>query len=883
MAIDNTRQLIQQITNASSVGENTAARVGNAMEAMLNDVKAADDKANAATNRINTTEQGIANANQRLTTEEGINATQSAQIEGLKQEVQNIRPVTIEGDVVNNPDNVFLTSANDEITPKERTTSLSAKGHYIMRPTDNFAAKLKANYIHEIPFDVDLGGASVTIPANAVLKFTGGKISGGTLVLQNTYLDGDVNLAADVAVSGTCANLTAKQSWFADNDVDAWHRLINNVSGVSNFEYEKGNYMASVFVDKTADKQINIYGNGASVTFPHNTDGQTAFKISPSNTEEITALLTAAAAKGDNVVTVASASDFNVGDICAIHDHATSSFSPMRNYQQGEFFHVKAISGNNITPDHPIFGNYTHLTDGEETEGSYTLKTGPCTLTKFHTIGVAIRDLAIRLSGYVSTDISYGIVLDKATATLDNVEVYDFSHGISLRHCIYSSVRNCQSISNYSTAAGIDNYGLVISNCQHITIDGGRYEGGNHGISHGGNYEGNLAIINRFSSILRTITQSTKFQYGIDAHADSEMLYIRDNVSNGIGLTAPHTIIQGNTVTGDIGVGTSVEWDYIIKDNVVGGKIGFGFDATGISYFHTFKNAIYPTTKEILQVVGNTCGTIECDRRYTSAQVPNIANVTIFCDRNVIKNRVVLDVYPYNDPTPLITNGGAVILRGCILVVTTQTCRIMANKITVEECTISGSGLYLYGGDVVNILRNNITYRVYINNGVRNAINIRVIENWFNDNSFVENKPSDLSMLSTDTLPTCFITLERNKFSSARFNLQGQKVLLTDTSATRRVSQAIIRDNRMQVAAVNTIIADYFLRIVCRGNWNTYRNQLEKPTSTSGAEPTYTEDIDARLSAEYKPLTGHMYFDTSVKKPKWYDGTKWVYADGTAV
>jgi hypothetical protein len=189
MAIDTTRQLIQQITNASSVGENTATRVGNAMEAMLNDVKAADDKANAATNRINTTEQGIANANQRLTTEEGVNAEQSAQIAGLKQDLQNIRPVTIEGDVVNNPDNVFLTSANDEITPKERTTSLSAKGHYIMRPTDNFAAKLKANYIHEIPFDVNLGGASVTIPQNAVLKFTGGKITNGKLNLNGCAIE----------------------------------------------------------------------------------------------------------------------------------------------------------------------------------------------------------------------------------------------------------------------------------------------------------------------------------------------------------------------------------------------------------------------------------------------------------------------------------------------------------------------------------------------------------------------------------------------------------------------------------------------------------------------------------------------------------------------
>jgi hypothetical protein len=214
MAIDNTRQLIQQITNASSVGENTATRVGTAMEAMLNDVKAADDKAVAATNRINTTEQGIANANQRLTTEEGVNAAQSAQIAGLKRDLQNIRPVTIEGDVVNNPDNVFLTSANDEITPKERTTSLSAKGHYIMRPTDNFAAKLKANYIHEIPFDVDLGGASVTIPANAVLKFTGGKIANGTLHFGNTIIEAADSAFENVVIADCTSTQKVHSAWF---------------------------------------------------------------------------------------------------------------------------------------------------------------------------------------------------------------------------------------------------------------------------------------------------------------------------------------------------------------------------------------------------------------------------------------------------------------------------------------------------------------------------------------------------------------------------------------------------------------------------------------------------------------------------------------------
>ena len=235
MAIDTTRQLIQQITNASSVGENTATRVGNAMEAMLNDVKAADDKAVAATNRINTTEQGIANANQRLTTEEGVNAAQSAQIAGLKQDLQNIRPVTIEGDVVNNPDNVFLTSANDEITPKERTTSLSAKGHYIMRPTDNFAAKLKANYIHEIPFDVNLAGAAVTVPDNCILHFSGGSLKNGTINLNGALLSGNVNILCDVVPGHPASNTEILVDWFGakgDGATDDSKSMLNAINAL---------------------------------------------------------------------------------------------------------------------------------------------------------------------------------------------------------------------------------------------------------------------------------------------------------------------------------------------------------------------------------------------------------------------------------------------------------------------------------------------------------------------------------------------------------------------------------------------------------------------------------------------------------------------------
>lgn len=52
MAIDTTRQLIQQIANASQIGENTAARVGGAMEAILNDVADAIEGSNGMYNIV---------------------------------------------------------------------------------------------------------------------------------------------------------------------------------------------------------------------------------------------------------------------------------------------------------------------------------------------------------------------------------------------------------------------------------------------------------------------------------------------------------------------------------------------------------------------------------------------------------------------------------------------------------------------------------------------------------------------------------------------------------------------------------------------------------------------------------------------------------------
>ena len=544
MAIDTTRQLIQQITNASNVGENTATRVGNAMEAMLNDVKAADDKAVAATNRINTTEQGIANANQRLSTEEGINAVQTAQIAGLKQDLQNIRPVTIEGDVVNNPDNVFLTSANDEITPKERTTSLSAKGHYIMRPTDNFAAKLKANYIHEIPFDVDLGGASVAIPANAVLKFTGGKIENGSLVLQNTYLDGDVKLGADVAVSGTCANPTAYQSWFGNN-VDAWHRFINNVD-CQVYEYTEGTYNPNTIVSVGNRRRFVIKGNNAKLIWNGPTQDAPAQYLSGginvnlrnfSNYTQIT--IAEPIAYNSSEIVVSDDHNLSVGDVIVLHDSRDSSFT--KNFQNGEYLNVRAVNGNTIGLASRTFAQYPNIANISAVKVEQTF--------------VSIEDLTLQYLVDNEDDIRLwiGAILCHTYGRITNVKINGFSTSLELLTSYNVDVESCelfplQRISIDRTRA---KYGLMVANCQSVHVSKCHIGGGQHALSTGG-YGGNDVFYTPNRSIYihnNTIANEQLVNWAsIGFHENIEYAYITDNTVGGISVTGNMTVVENNII-----------------------------------------------------------------------------------------------------------------------------------------------------------------------------------------------------------------------------------------------------------------------------------------------------------------------------------------------
>lgn len=107
-------------------------------------------------------------------------------IVNIQQEVDAIQPIVIEGNVTNAPDEEDITTdENNLLKFADRPTALGQMGYKILRKDKTFAEQVTdANTIYEIRYKFDLDGEEVTIPAGCVLKFEGGKMNNGKLLLN---------------------------------------------------------------------------------------------------------------------------------------------------------------------------------------------------------------------------------------------------------------------------------------------------------------------------------------------------------------------------------------------------------------------------------------------------------------------------------------------------------------------------------------------------------------------------------------------------------------------------------------------------------------------------------------------------------------------------
>lgn len=190
------------------------------------------------------------------------------------------------GSIVNNADDedleVFVNSGDKSVirrkTIKQYVPSQkTGLGYVILRRNKSFIEQvIYSNTIYEIGYDFDLGGETASIPANCILKFTGGSIDNGVLssadsrgfiVKAEEYQIFGNLLTFDVNISRTCIiNKEVYAKWFGDmsetaDSAIAIRRAIAAVGGSRfPFSHYPTIYLPATTIYLSSTVEIDSYG-----------------------------------------------------------------------------------------------------------------------------------------------------------------------------------------------------------------------------------------------------------------------------------------------------------------------------------------------------------------------------------------------------------------------------------------------------------------------------------------------------------------------------------------------------------------------------------------------------------------------------------------------
>ena len=125
---------------------------------------------------------------------EKVNASLLAEInratnaeETLLQLINSIKPVEYSGTFFNAPDEEDITEEDNMLKLKDRPWG-DGMGYVILRKSKSLQEQLiNENTIYEVRYDFDLNGEEITVPNNSVLNFSGGTISDGVLIFNDSF------------------------------------------------------------------------------------------------------------------------------------------------------------------------------------------------------------------------------------------------------------------------------------------------------------------------------------------------------------------------------------------------------------------------------------------------------------------------------------------------------------------------------------------------------------------------------------------------------------------------------------------------------------------------------------------------------------------------
>ena len=214
-----------------------------------------------------------------------VSAEMAAFEDSIREQIEEYKPIIINGDVTNAADEEDITSEDGLLKLKDRN-NLNGMGYIILRRDKSFAEQLtQANTIYEIRYDFDLNGEEVTIPEDCVLDFQGGSLSNGDIILRNTTI---VNPKfKECSFSGSCINdFYNIESFGAVRDSSDCSKIINDIIKLYSNGKSKSifipvgvwNISSPIVLWAGWDQVINLFGTGYRSVLNQVTDNEYIIK-----------------------------------------------------------------------------------------------------------------------------------------------------------------------------------------------------------------------------------------------------------------------------------------------------------------------------------------------------------------------------------------------------------------------------------------------------------------------------------------------------------------------------------------------------------------------------------------------------------------------------
>lgn len=419
----------------------------------------------------------------------------------------------------------------------------------------------------------NLQDGAVTEPKIADGAVTSAKILDGTII------DADVNASAEIAstklsyqsiLGGSIAvsvrNKLSETVSVKDfgatgggsvNDQPAIQAALN--SGATRIIFPAGTYKVNSELSKTlGSTRLELIGEG-EVIIDGSSLGASTEILSISGTLGSNFSQVGPIDIGENTFTIPSGMNLAVGDIVRIQ--STDLWSAARNYfYKGELVKIRSITGSTATIDGSFYDSYTPATT---------------TLNRIQAPSILVENIKfVRPASDSTTLYTVGLEVEHCKDTVLRRVRSEYSNrsGLIVRECYNVLVEDCEVVGNFITGQGLD-YGITIASSNTVTVRGGYYVTGRHGITHGGTFPFRDCLVD--GAYVDNISDTT---VAFDTHQAGQNIRVTNcTIMNGAYIGSIDTSFENNTVktrdpgpNGGLSVNPAKSCSYIaIRNNVL--------------------------------------------------------------------------------------------------------------------------------------------------------------------------------------------------------------------------------------------------------------------------------------------------------------------------